>query len=309
MKKLYLLITLLVLAIVTACKSDNEDQVQLSEPSIQTDCNCIEYMADRKENNLNISLFLDLSDRIKDSTTVKRDIGYIKSTAAAFNNHVKRKRARLLHDYINVYFDPEPTNNDISSLANDLDIEYCVGAIKNDLIAKSTDFYSANPPKIYELALDEGKVNGFPGSNIYRFFQDHVKDYAIKECSRNILIVLTDGYMYDNRNKEMVKGNRTANLSRIDDLKLSGSDWKSKMKERDLGYIPATTELGNLEVIVLGIDSKSSNSYGQDILEEYWKQWLVEMDVNEKNIKIEPSVPIRNMERIIDDFLIRDLTR
>ena len=73
--------------------------------------------------NLNISVLLDLSDRID---TVKynnpsmqfyrRDVGYLKSVADAFSNKISHKKLIHLDDKIQLYFDPEPLNPKINDL-------------------------------------------------------------------------------------------------------------------------------------------------------------------------------------------------
>ena len=77
---------------------------------------CPKYLLDNKENNLNLSIFLDLSDRITAPKAVQKDVEYLKSIAQSFTNHVKTKKLILLNDQIQLYFNPEPTNEGINQL-------------------------------------------------------------------------------------------------------------------------------------------------------------------------------------------------
>ena len=77
--------------------------------------------------NLNISILLDLSDRIDtvkynnpSMQFYKRDVGYLKSVAEAFANEISHKKSRHLNDKIQLYFDPEPLNPKINDLSNQL---------------------------------------------------------------------------------------------------------------------------------------------------------------------------------------------
>ena len=58
-----------------------------------------------------------------------------------------------------------------------------------------TDLYSKNLENIYQETIE---TSAWEGSDIWRFFKDDVKDFCIEKDTtyRNILIILTDGYLY-----------------------------------------------------------------------------------------------------------------
>jgi len=79
--------------------------------------------------NLNISILLDLSDRIspkkypnKSMEFYLRDVGYINSVAEAFTNHVRAKKVRKVNDKMQLFFDPAPLNPEINALSKELKI-------------------------------------------------------------------------------------------------------------------------------------------------------------------------------------------
>src|SRR5690606_9155306 len=107
------------------------------------------------------------------------------------------KKLGLLNDRIGVYFEPAPANPEINTLAHGLKISYVKGVSKNEWIPKTQKLYEEIPSEIYALAKkDAGTNGGYPGSDIWRFFKDKVEDYSINDCTRNILVILTDGYMF-----------------------------------------------------------------------------------------------------------------
>lgn len=147
------------------------------------------------------------------------------------------------------------------------------------------------------------KKDGYPGSDTWGFFKNHVKDYCIEECRRNILVVLTDGYLYHETNLRKNE-NQTSYLTPqlLTRLKLNKSNWKEEMENRNLGFIAATNGLENLEVLIIGIQSQNQkNPYAQEILETYWSEWLAKMGV--KKYKIKNADLPSNMEKVITNFI------
>ena len=71
---------------------------------------CPDYLLKEKDNNLNISILLDLSDRIEKTKTKSKDSAYLSSLANVFVNHVKNKKVILLEDRIQLFFNPEPSD-------------------------------------------------------------------------------------------------------------------------------------------------------------------------------------------------------
>ena len=106
----------------------------------------------------------------------------------------------------------------------------------------------------------------------------------------------------------MEEKNRTSYLTPVslDKLRLNKSNWLSIAKKKDLGFIPATTNLQDLEILVIGIDNENeTNPYTQDIIAYYWNNWLKEMGVKEKNYKIKNAGIPANIEKVIFDFILK----
>ncbi len=144
------------------------------------------------------------------------------------------------------------------------------------------------------------KQHNYIGSDTWRFFKNKVKNYFIKDCNRNILIILTDGYLY-HKNNVRKEGNKTTYLTRIPS-KINGNDWKNIMKKKGYGFISANDKLNDLEVLVIGIvNYDKKNPYGEDIIKEYWGNWLKNMGI--KHFEIIPAdLPI-NVEKVIKEFI------
>ena len=307
----YSMIVLLITLSIYSCKEDPKDEILVDSSvnvknSAPSAPNCPAHLVKEKKNNLNVSILLDLSDRIEEPKAIEKDIAYLASLSKVFTDHVKTKKLIMLEDRMQLFFNPEPTSSGINEIADNLKIQF-TRETPQARLQETESLYSTEPLKLYTLAREDagGVKKNYPGSDIWRFFKDNVKDYSMDNCHRNILVILTDGYMYYEKT-QMTEGNRTSFLTpkSLAQLKLIKSNWKEEMDQKDLGFIPATKDLNDLEVLVIGINSlNDDNPYAQDIIEAYWSKWLLEMGVEEKNFKIKNAVIASNMEKVISDFI------
>tara|TARA_R110001592_G_scaffold20205_1_gene82306 strand:+ start:1916 stop:2818 length:903 start_codon:yes stop_codon:yes gene_type:complete len=299
--KIKIQLLLISFLLVFSCKSEPKNEVD-------TVVNENSLIKVKNNENLNISILLDLSDRIDTlkypnnaMQYYKRDVGYLKSIASAFSYKTSYKKSRKLNDKIQMYFDPEPSNPQINSLSNSLKVHINRDNGTKDFIDNVPDFYEKNSLKIYELAL---KDNNFIGSDIWGFFKNKVEDFCIEKESRNILILLTDGYIYhkdSKRNEENLSSYVTPQTIRANDL--INSNWKTKIEEGNFGFIPINTDLSNLEVLVLGINPSKKNQYDDEVIKKYWSDWFSKMNV--KKFELKNSNLPSNMDKIINDFIVK----
>ncbi|WP_420571931.1 hypothetical protein [Kordia sp.] len=260
-----------------------------------------------KSENLNISFLLDLSDRINPKKYPNpsmefylRDIAYIKSVSDAFITHLKQKKVRRMNDKIQLYFDPEPKNQDINTISHSLRYEITRKTATKDILKEIEQAYSTKPQKIYEAAIKDAT---YVGSDTWRFFKNKVNDFCILEDHRNILIILTDGYIY-HENTQLKEGNLTSYLTPqlIRKYRLNDEKWNEKIMSKGYGFIPTNENLQKLEVLVLGINPDEKNQYEEDVIYKYWKDWFKTMQVNRYEIKM--AVLPSNMNKIIKDFIL-----
>jgi hypothetical protein len=260
-----------------------------------------------KSNNLNISFLLDLSDRINPTKYPNpameyyvRDVAYIKSVSEALDAHLRRKKVRAMNDKIQLFFEPEPLNKNINSISNSLKYSISRDNASLELLDKLNEIYTIKPKEIYDLAIAD---NEYVGSDTWRFFKTKVHDYCIEDGYRNILIILTDGYIY-HKDSKMKEGNLTTYITpqEIRTNKLNTKDWRSNMASGQYGFIPATKDLSSLEILVLGINPDKKNPYEEDVIMKYWKDWFNAMNVGRYEIKT-AELP-SNLDRIIKDFVL-----
>lgn len=289
------------MALMSSCEEDKKEN---QEKVVSTDL----VTKNGKGDNLNISFLLDLSDRIdpkkypnESMQYYLRDVGYIKSVSEAFDNHLRAKKVRQMNDKIQVFFDPEPKNQNINSISKDLRYSVKRGNASLELLDEIKQTYASKPLEIYDLAI---KDNLYVGSDTWKFFKTKVKDFCIEEDYRNILIILTDGYIY-HQDTRMKEGNHTSYITPqiIRNNKLNDKRWKDIMTEKEFGFIPATQGLENLEILVLGINPDPKNPYEEEVIRKYWSDWFNAMEVGRYDIKT-ADLP-SNMDKIIKEFILK----
>ena len=259
--------------------------------------------------NYNISLLLDLSDRISLTKNpnpamefYQRDLGYIKSVAETFTKHLKGKKIKQMDDKIQLFFNPEPLDPAINSVSQSLKISVDKNNASKDFLNSISSNYASKTSKIYDSAIED---NNFIGSDIWNFFDTKAKDQCIENHYRNILIVLTDGYMF-HENTVITEDNRTSYITPelIRKNGLNTQNWKKKFDEQDFGFIKIDGDLSNLEVLILGVNPDKKNPYEEKVIKAYWTKWFTEMKI--KHFEIKNADLPSNMEKIIEDFILKD---
>jgi hypothetical protein len=142
-----------------------------------------------------------------------------------------------------------------------------------------TGLFTEKLTQIYSLAMKQSTWP-WPGSDIWRFFKDDVKDYCVERDTnyRNILIILTDGYIFHEDSK-IQNGNRYTYLL-TENIRpyRAPANWKQQIDGNNFGLITERNDLKDLEVLVLEI-SAGTIKKDEDILKYVIQKWLGEMKV------------------------------
>lgn len=258
--------------------------------------------------NLNISILLDLSDRISPEKYpnpsmeyYQRDAGYINSIAEAFSAHIKSKKIKQIDDKIQVFFDPAPLNPDINSISKDLKVSLNKENVSKAIIAEVENNYKTEPAELYKLAI---KDNNYIGSDTWKFFRNKVND-CTEDDYRNILVILTDGYIFY-KNSLMQEGNETSYLTPETVRKngLNTPNWSTEFRDGHFGFLKANDDLSNLEILVLGINPSPNNPYEEEVIKAYWTKWFETMKV--KRYEIRSAELPSDMDKVIKDFILKN---
>ena len=204
----------------------------------------------------------------------------------------------LLKDQMQVFFNPLPNIPNIDQLSNQLKVSFSPQTSKKDFL-NIEKVYTDNPAKIYQSAI---KDRNYVGSDIWRFFKNNVREYCIKPQHRNILVILTDGYMY-HANSIIVDGGKSSYITPefLRSKKLNAAGYQSIMKQKNLGFIAFPYNLKDLEIVVLGINPSTKNPYEEDVIKQYWADWFKTMKVKKFELRI-TDLP-SNLKPVINNFI------
>lgn len=254
--------------------------------------------------NLNISILLDLSDRIsltKSPGAYKNDLGHISSIADAFVTHVRSKKIIMMNDQMQIYFEPTPSDSKINDVAQKLRIQLTKNNSTKQFIESIKPKYNKLSNELYNLALQNKQ---FIGSDIWGFVTTKSGNYCIKDQSRNILIILTDGYMF-HQNKKNIVGHKSTYITPalIKEFGLNKNDYENKFRTGGYGFITKNKgQLAKLNILVVGIAPSKSNPYDEELINLYWSSWFKEMGI--KNFKIISSDLPSNLDPVIKDYIL-----
>lgn len=241
------------------------------------------------DKQLNITILLDLSDRIEPTKYpakpehFERDVEIVNYFAEMFKRDMEKRGAFKAKGKMKVIFSPRPDDEEINQIASELSIDLSKARNTKDkkkVFDNVSTNFSNNLNRIYSKTIE---TKNYPGSDVWRFFKNDVVDFAISDepSYRNILVILTDGYLFHENSKDK-KGNRTMSLLPRD-VKNNGfrtANWQSKFKEGDYGYITTRNDLENLDVLVLEINPSSKDMDDEDVIKAYLEKWFKEMNVN-----------------------------
>ncbi len=285
--------------ILTQCKKDEKIESEKTETPVATN----------SDKQFNITFLLDLSDRIEPSKYpispehYQRDEAIVKDFVDIFKQDMGKKGGYKAKGKIKVIFSPQPQDPNINKIASELNIDLSAmkPAEKKNVFNTLDNKFSGNLAKIYDLTLAQ---KDYIGSDIWRFFKNDVKDYAVIDNPdyRNILVIVTDGYIYHKDSQEQQK-NRTSYLTPelITKENLRFGNWRNTFQQKDYGFITNRKDLQNLEVLVLEVNPEGNSLKDEDIIKAYLSKWFEEMGVKKYKI-YNTDLPVNTKTRI-EEFL------
>lgn len=257
---------------------------------------------------LNISILLDLSDRIdsvkhpSSPSHVSRDLTIVNHIAGLFRTEMDRLGAFDANGKIQVFFLPPPPIANIDNLQNNLKVNLSNMDVQQKKTAYDnilSDFQSSLE-EIYSETIKHKKYT--TGSDIWRFFKNDVVNYCIDKDTnyRNILVIITDGYIYDAATMEK-NGNRVTNLTvgRFGKYR-NCPDPIAAIKKDDFGLMVPRSDLQNLEVLILEVSPENNSLKDEDILTYCLDHWMDEMGVS-RHAVYKTDLPSNTAKRI-DNF-------
>lgn len=297
-KSLFSIILIISLSFFFACTDEKEDITNTQSGMVM-----------QKVKNFNVTILLDLSDRIsanKNPGQLDRDINCIMTILDALKNNMIKKGTIDSEDRIRVVFYPNHSSTVTKDIAASLNIDFgeMTPSQRKQKFEMIDTIYMQNLSVLYSIA---STASIFNGSDIFNYFKHRVIDDCILNDSSfvNLLVIMTDGYMYHN-NSCYSSGNRfsfiTPNAKHVDMFR-KNFNWQDMFDKDDYGFINLGIELSNLKVLALEFSPWGKNASDYDIMHKYWSKWFEELGINKNNYKIvKTDLPSLN-KNIISQFM------
>lgn len=242
--------------------------------------------------NLNLTILIDLSDRIseqKNPGQVQKDLYIINSVLEAFKKYLHYKGVVQSDDKIKVVFYPLNNSSIYQDIADSLNLDFEQLDLKErkKIFANLNEIYNRNLKLIYSIA---SKYQTYPGSDLFNYFKHRIIDDCVINDNRfiNVLVILTDGYLYD-ANVKYNFGNRFSYLAPLANHIVQFrrmNNWEEVFDKKDFGLIKLDNDLSKLNILVAEINPPQNHPEDFDILKKYWSKWLIEQKVKKGNFKI-----------------------
>lgn len=256
------------------------------------------------QKQINIVVLLDLSDRIiqnQNPDNTERDINIVHKLVDFFKVDMEKMGAYKAKGKIKVIFSPIPQDPNINALAQKLDVDLsCIQDVKQKkyVYENISDDFETCLQSIYSTTIQKNK---WIGCDIWRFFKEEIDLYLEGDDYRNVLVVVTDGYIY-HQNSIYHRLNRysylTSPLIRNNNLSDMGN-LEEKIEKLDFGIISTRNDLNNVEVLFLELNPSITTDY--DVMKSVLSKWCKEMGINKMSFyKTDLTT---NTERAIDRFL------
>lgn len=247
---------------------------------------------------LNISVYIDLSDRIdKDLTPsqLSRDTAIINYLADYLKKETIGPNILKTKNRMQIFFYPLPQDENVSALSRKLvvDVAKKQGRDKRIAVEDMKQNFDTTLVYIYNKTI---LTDDWPGSDIWDFFNSGtVDDYCIKDSARNILVILTDGELYykDNKDKNPIIKDGKKGYNYIQNNVIN--DPKSYLRTDREGELKGK----GLEVLMLEIDPTPQK---KERIRQLIGDWFKSMGIEKYKI-YETNPAFSSTEMRIEKFL------
>lgn len=240
----------------------------------------------------NISILIDLSDRITKQTAGmnqdKKDSIIINQIVDEFIEDFNRKgKLPERKGQIKVFFYPTPKIENISEITNLLDLRFSdlkTSKEKREARDNLKINYNKALKQLYSKALED---KHWIGSDIWGFFDTRVEDYCIKEGYRNILVIISDGYIYYQPTWKKNAGGTYPGMT------------SATISAGQKSITEINKKLSDLEVLFLEVDPYPENQFVDQ--QKLLSEWFDNMEIKKYKI-LKTDAPGNNTTPIQNFF-------
>ena len=246
----------------------------------------------QKNQPLNVSIFIDLSHRIVEESDglkgVDKDTAIVSIITDYISTNAYKHKIKFNKDHIKVFFHPAPTDPNTAKLAQQLEVnfaEFDKAQIQEKMNAASdlTKNFNSYLKTIYDAAIQQ---SNFIGSDIWGFFNTKAQKNCVMDGYRNVLVVITDGYIYHKDNLNEDKANKQ-------------STFITKRSLADGYSLKPVGKIHDLEVLMLELKTNPVSDFEK--MRSTISDWFGAIGITNYDI-LETDLPA-NLKKPITDFL------
>ncbi|MDF1610545.1 MAG: hypothetical protein AB1695_13435 [Stygiobacter sp.] len=288
---------LLLIVILFACGEDEKKQ------------------ANSNYKNLNVTILLDLSDRIsisKNPDQAEKDINIISSVVDNFKLFLSKKGVVNSDDKLKIIFYPTINYDIYQSIADSLNIDFSNYNFsdRKKLYNSLSNKFKNNLTRLYSIA---SKAKLYEGADIFNYFKHRIIDDCILSDSNyiNVLVILTDGYIYHKNSKYELNNRFSYIIPESYQIKRfrNNVNWEDDFNKNDFGLLKLDNNLSKLNILVAEVSPLSNSPKDYDIIYKYLSKWFEEQNVAKNNYKIIKSDLTSINKNIVNNFFEKITTR
>lgn len=288
---------LLLIVILFACGEDEKKQ------------------ANSNYKNLNVTILLDLSDRIsisKNPDQAEKDINIISSVVDNFKLFLSKKGVVNSDDKLKIIFYPTINYEIYQSIADSLNIDFSNYDFsdRKKLYNSLSNKFKNNLTRLYSIA---SKAKLYEGADIFNYFKHRIIDDCILNDSNyiNLLVILTDGYIYHKNSKYELNNRFSYIIPESYQIKRfrNNVNWEDDFNKNDFGLLKLDNNLSKLNILVAEVSPLSNSPKDYDIIYKYLSKWFEEQNVAKNNYKIIKSDLTSINKNIVNNFFEKITTR
>lgn len=281
---------LLLIVILFACGEDEKKQ------------------ANSNYKNLNVTILLDLSDRIsisKNPDQAEKDINIISSVVDNFKLFLSKKGVVNSDDKLKIIFYPTINYDIYQSIADSLNIDFSNYNFsdRKKLYNSLSNKFKNNLTRLYSIA---SKAKLYEGADIFNYFKHRIIDDCILSDSNyiNVLVILTDGYIYHKNSRYELNNRFSYIIPESYQIKRfrNNVNWEDDFNKNDFGLLKLDNNLSKLNILVAEVSPLSNSPKDYDIIYKYLSKWFEEQNVAKNNYKIIKSDLTSINKNIVNNF-------
>lgn len=168
---------------------------------------------------------------------------------------------------------------DLKDLANKLIID-CSKTEQPSIpyIASEKNEFRQSVEEVYEIARKQTQ-----GADYFKYINENLNDRRVDSSPfvkyRNLVVILTDGYLEITKNPTVFYTGSPNQLAALVRGRSSGQDWNQLFSSQHLliqDKAASTPNLKDWEVLILQVRDRENGDY--EILEKLWSDWLTKLD-------------------------------